>query len=340
MKIGIFTIFDAYNYGSFLQAFAMQKFLENKNHTVFMVDVRTSFKSVVSQKFIAKSIVRTITKLKRFFAYKKDWKKLNIVRHNRYQFLDLAIIGSDEVWNIDNPSFDHSPLFYGCGINSNRVIAYAPSLGYSNLINYKGKDDYIGWIKKKISWFGVRDQFTSDFLKKIGIGYVNRVCDPTILLHDKWMSFENHIEIKYPFLIYYSYQENTPYKAFIQRFAQERGLKIISVGFNYKWCDEQMIVSPLQFLSLVKQARYIVTSTFHGTLFSTMYEKKFINVHPAKKVIDYLSQLGIEREANLECGYNAFKNLLDSEIDYSIIKYHLKKWSQQSSTLLIEQIRL
>ena len=71
-----------------------------------------------------------------------------------------------------------------------------------------------------------------------------------------------------------------------------------------------------------------------------MYEKKFINVHPAKKVVDYLSQLGIEREANLECGYNAFKNLLDSEIDYSIIKYHLKKWSQQSSTLLIEQIRL
>lgn len=321
MKVGIVTIFDAYNYGSFLQAFAMQRFLEQNGHNVYMIDVRTSLKSVVAQKYFAKSIKRTILKLRRFFAYRKDWKKLNIVPCSKYPEVDIALIGSDEVWNIENGSFDHSTFYYGKIPRAQKVIAYAPSLGYSTFESYQRRMDLCKSIKKNITWFGARDSFTESFLKAIGIVNINRVCDPTILLYDKWVNFENMNTLlpKKRYMIYYSYKEETPFKDMILRFAAEKRLKVISVGFDYKWCDAQIIASPFEFLHLVNNASYIVTSTYHGTLFSTMYKKKFIEVEPARKVVDYLEQIGVDRIADINAGYDTFKNLLDSNIDYTQI---------------------
>lgn len=319
MKIGIITIFDAYNYGSFLQAFAMQSFLEENGHEVYMIDVRTRVKSVIAQKYFAKSFKRTLLKLRRFLAYRKDWKRLNIISCYKYPDLDVALIGSDEVWNIENASFDHSSLYYGSVPKAKRVIAYAPSLGYSTIKSYHGHLDLCKSIKENISWFGTRDMFTESFLKDIGVIDVTRVCDPTILLYDKWRNLENSDTPlpKDDFLIYYSYKEDTPFKDYILRFAKEKGLRVISIGFDYKWCDCQMIAAPFEFLRLVNNASYVVTSTYHGTLFSTMYKKKFIEVEPARKVVDYLEQIGLGRIADINAGYNAFKALLDSEIDYA-----------------------
>ena len=331
MNVGIITIFDAYNYGSFLQAYAMQSFLEQNGHKVYMIDVRTNLKSVIVQKYFAKSIKRSLLKLRRFIAYRNDWKKLNIVSCTKYPNLDIALIGSDEVWNIENQSFDHSPLYYGEIPRANKIIAYAPSLGYSTLQSYNRHNEFISSIGKNITWFGARDGFTESFLKHIGISSINRVCDPTILMYDKWKNVENtNTKLpQEPYLIYYSYKEATPFKDIILQYAKEKGLKVVSVGFDYKWCDSQIIASPFDFLSLVKNASCIVTSTFHGTLFATMYQKKFIEVEPARKVVDYLDQIGIHRIANISAGYESFKSILDSDINYSEI---LEKFESMRET--------
>lgn len=50
-----------------------------------------------------------------------------------------------------------------------------------------------------------------------------------------------------------------------------------------------------------------------------MYKKKFIEVEPARKVVDYLEQIGVDRIADINAGYDTFKNLLDSNIDYTQI---------------------
>lgn len=337
MKIGIFTIFDAYNYGSFLQAFAMQTFLTNRGHQVYMIDVRENLKSVIAQKYFAKSISRTILKLRRWCAYHNDWRLLNIVSLNDYPELDLAVIGSDEVWNIENPSFTHATQYYGIDIKSKNIIAYAPSLGYSTEKSYLPYPNLQKGIVSNISWIGARDEFTRMFAEAIGHSNIEMVCDPTLLLNGKWQSYEHEFRINEPFMIYYSYHEDTPFKEYILRFAREHNTKVMSVGFNYKWCDNQIIVSPIQFLSLVHQATYIVTSTFHGTVFSTLYNKNFVQVHPARKAADYLAQLGINQTANLDEGYEAFKIKLSSQIDYHKINSEIKRWSEKSSSLVISK---
>lgn len=335
MKIGVITIFDAYNYGSFLQAFAMQEFLEQNGHEVYMVDVRSNLKSIIAQKYFAKSFKRSILKLRRFFAYRMDWKRLNIASSRQYPELDVALIGSDEVWNIENESFDHSLLYYGVIPKAKKVIAYAPSLGYSTFKSYENREYLCASIRENIKWFGTRDLFTESFLKDIGISEVNRVCDPTILLYGRWKIFEKPVIPQIgPYLIYYSYKEDTPFKGLIKRFAKEKGLKIISLGFDYKWCDYQIIASPFEFLSWVNAASYVVTSTFHGTLFSTMYKKKFIEVEPARKVIDFLDQIDLSRVADINSGYEAFKCKLEEEVDYGRVDRKFEVMRSSSIELL------
>lgn len=337
MKIGIFTIFDAYNYGSFLQAFAMQSFLTDRGHQVYMIDVRDSLKSVFAQKYFAKSISRSILKLKRWYAYHNDWRLLNIVSLNDYPELDLAVIGSDEVWNIENPSFTHASQYYGIDIKARNIIAYAPSLGYSTDNSYDVYPHLRNGIVSNISWIGARDEFTRKFAEEIGHSSINMVCDPTLLLSGEWQKYEQEVQINEPFVIYYSYQEDTPFKKYIQCFAKEYNLRVASVGFNYKWCDNQAIVSPTQFLSLVRRSSCIITSTFHGTVFSTLYNKPFVQVHPARKAVDYLTQLGMNRTTNIEEGYDNFKNKLLHPIDYNAINNEIKKWRDYSSSLIISK---
>lgn len=319
MKIGIVTIYEAYNYGSFLQAFAMQEFLKSKGNEVLILDCSTSLKSIISRKYLAKSFKRSVLKLRRFLAYRKDWKLLNIHILKKILILDVAIIGSDEVWNIDNKSFEHAKQFYGIDCHAKHIIAYAPSVGYATKESYRAYPELIEALKQNVDRFYVRDSFTEEFLKSFVKKEIKRVCDPTILLYDKWLEYAKPLSLGYKYLIYYSYLEDTPFKGYIKRFAQEHDLKIVVVGFAYKWCDKQLIVTPREFLSLVNQAQFIVTSTFHGTVFSTLLKKKFVVIHPASKVVDYLNMLEIDRLCTLDVSYSTFSAMLEKNIDYEMI---------------------
>lgn len=341
MDIGIITIYDAYNYGSFLQAFAMQEFIKGQGHNAYLLDCRKSLKGIIAQKYLAKSFYRSKIKLKRLLAYSRDWKLLNIIRIGDSPKLDAAIIGSDEVWNIDNLSYEHVAQFYGDGIPAQKVIAYGASLGFATLASYADKEALLQSIRTRIAWFGVRDKFTGDFLSAQGIKEIYDICDPTILFYDKWRGYEKDYPTDEDFLIYYSYKENTPYKEYIKQFAEGHGLKVYSVGFYYPWCDRRLIVTPRQFLSLMSKAKYVVTSTFHGTVFSTLYGKKFIQVHPARKAVDYLDQLKIfDREALLDEPYSLFERKLTAPIDYAAVNRKLALWRDSSAALLNSALTL
>ena len=64
-------------------------------------------------------------------------------------------------------------------------------------------------------------------------------------------------------------------RSYIRRFAEQKNKKILSLGFYQPFCDEYILASPLEVLAYIKHADYIVTDTFHGTVFSIKYQKKF-----------------------------------------------------------------
>ena len=97
MRIAIVTIYQAFNYGSFLQAYAMQETLKKMGHEVTVLDCGSIQGYRKFRKMIA--LKKIVFSMNRFVAYKKDWKKLNISNSVEDEF-DVAVIGSDEVWNI------------------------------------------------------------------------------------------------------------------------------------------------------------------------------------------------------------------------------------------------
>lgn len=335
MKIGVVTIYSAFNYGSFLQAYAMQKTLESMNHEVFVLNCsRSTTISSLRQKIFFKKLPFT---LKRLFAYSKDWKKLSIKKYDGEKY-DAVIVGSDEVWNIKG-SFEHWPEYFGEGLNTNKLIAYAPSIGFSTVQDFLGNKE----VLDKLNNFDAilpRDNATIELCDKaLGESSI-RVVDPTLLCLDMWQNVVSERRIvKEKYILYYSYLDNSPMKPYILRFAKENNLKVIIAGFDYKWGDQNIMTSPLGFLQLINDAEYVFTSTFHGTVFSTIFKKRFLTRPSGQKVSDYLKFVELESRTYFDdMSYEQFCDAVCSEINYEKVRDIQKKSSIESICILKQKM--
>lgn len=97
---------------------------------------------------------------------------------------------------------------------------------------------------------------------------------------EDWEALLPKVNSDSKYVVYYSYLDDSPMKNYILRFAKENRLKVVIAGFDYSWGDQKRMVSPLGFLTLLKNAEYVFTSTFHGSVLSTILQKK-IMVRPS-----------------------------------------------------------
>lgn len=334
MNIAIVTIYKAYNYGSFLQAFAMQETLKKMGHKVEVLNCsKKKAKDILKDGYIGKTPFRTYKKTKRTLIFSKDWKKLNI-RKNKLQNYDVVIVGSDELWNIKN-SFEHWKEYFGENLNCKKIIAYAPSIGYCPV------EDFVSYekAKEKIPTFYkifARDENTKKACETIIGREIEQVCDPTILCLDEWDKYANvKRSIKEKYMVYYSYGHTEITKQYILRFAAENNLELIAVGLEHDWCDKNLLVEPLKFLEVLKNAEYVVTSTFHGSVFSTILKKRIAVRTSVPKVYDYINKINFnDKLFSDESSYEDFVNILKGEFDYESVRNIQKNWREESLSKL------
>ena len=186
MKIGIVTVEKSANVGSFLQAYALQKVLEAWGHEVYFVSAgqESFFKREYcwfipkrgNLKYPVKFIKRNLDGLKKYKLFAQDHKKLKT--WDKKEKLDLFILGSDEIWNVQRKIFQN-PIYYGKDLSP--VISYAVSVGDS-----EGKDflpfHEVTECIRKIEFLSVRDEKSCEAVKRITGKYPEKVCDPTFLL--------------------------------------------------------------------------------------------------------------------------------------------------------------
>lgn len=339
MRIAIVTIFSAFNYGSFLQAYAMQEILKKMGHEVAVLDCNTESilhnlrKNIAFKKPIS-SIKRALIYQK---AYQKDWAKLNISKEVT-DYFDLALIGSDEVWNIHG-SFEQWPQYFGNALNAGRIIAYAPSIGFCPPEELRNSERFVKGIRN-FATICPRDNATRQICLEVNSHVTERVVDPTLLMIDQWNELLPERIKKGKYLVYYSYLDNSPMKDYILRFAKEHNLKVIIAGFDYKWGDEIRICSPLEFLTLLNYAEYVFTSTFHGTVFSTILQKKLVVRPSGQKVVDYLELMGLsDRIFRDGMPYDEFSSIAEKNIDYNTVKKIQQEKQIQSLDILKQAIK-
>ncbi|NLK95229.1 MAG: polysaccharide pyruvyl transferase family protein [Clostridiales bacterium] len=338
MKIGVVTVHDSANFGSFLQAFGLKETLEKMGHDVYFIKTR-------SRKKVYKLFLGNSKNIKKYFYNKKkykifmkeieEFKEIELLKlKENPKLVDLLIIGSDELWNVDTPVF-RNEFFYGISINTKRKIAYAISSGSAT---YEKLMEYPNLVKgiKEIDKIFVRDKLTGDNVRRITGINPEFTCDPTFLVDVSEFKKKYSNPIKDKYLLIYSYTYSKKQKEYIVRYARENDLKIVSTGLYSSWCDKNINCSPLEFSEVICGAEAVVTSTFHGTIFSILNKKQFVTFSGRQKVKDVLEKTNLSDAIfNENDSYENFKLQFDKKLDFNEAHNRILSMREES----IEKLR-
>lgn len=274
-RVAILTI-QGCNMGSFLQGYALKTYLEHLGHRASFIPTISRF---VPAAFSSFDLAFDLKKIATFY---RAWRSINrSVLDRRHE---TVVVGSDIVWHKTMPT-----IFSGYGIANKRVIAYAPSCGettYTEIPPIRRESI------RRMARLSARDTNTADIVEQITGTRPPIVMDPTFLID--WTRHEHPAAERCPYILVYSYNGSKPLRAEAFRRKTETGYELLSVGNYLYWCDRSIPdAHPLQFLSYVRNAEYILTDTYHGTIFSLIYRRPFTAYPLNHKTNDLLAFLGI-----------------------------------------------
>lgn len=324
MRIGIMTWFFGSNYGAKAQAYALQKTIESLGHECLMVDYKPSNYEKVNLKMNINlespwlHPILFFNCLKRNHSFKKTNKiykltrKVNDAEEIDNLRLDALVFGSDAIYNISHPLYN--PLYMGVGIRNTTKIAYSPSCEYLNpqfQLSSEEKESILEYTN-----ISVRDINTKELLKhNCGID-VTITVDPTLLY-----SF-NDIKTTWSeknYLLMYTFSPWDQYEDKVKCIAKEKGLSIVSIGKYCKWADINYdYASFAEWISAFRNAKYVFTDSFHGTVFAIKNSKELIlcsREDKRAKIQSLLNDVGIKR------GFYEGENTLNEYIKQSEIDY-------------------
>lgn len=331
--VKIYTLYQSLNFGAFFQAYALQIFLSSIGYNVEFCKINNNIKSEIKNYIIRKDIRKIPINYIQYKKYKKVWPLLQINNQNVRNAI-ACIVGSDEIWNIKNNSFYHAPEYFGYQIDNKNIISYAPSSNLTTKDDLKKFNPNINF--EKFSSISVRDKnsqlLVHDVCKKRPI----IVLDPTMLLQS-YNCMEVKVKVKDKYILVYGYKFSKKEIREIKKVAKNSKLKLYSIGMPLMWCDKQITATPFEFLAYINNAEFVITETFHGTIFSILYNKNFVSyVNEKPKLKDLLEKFDL-LDRDVSINHNLDKKIHE-KIDYHKVNKILKKERSKSINWLIKAI--
>lgn len=289
MKIGIVTVYNSLNCGSFLQSYALQTVLTRMGHDVFFVDAKTRKPLKVTTAKVINALKSFDVSLggyliREYFSYYKALKLLNTVQENPDDEI-WYILGSDEIWNVKRSQMRSFPIFWGEGLPLHRCISYAPSINNSKVEDLSSIPSFSNNIRH-LHAVSVQDSASYLELNKLFSELpISICCDPTVLLESEDYDALDNLSIsagEYVFVYDYDRKREKENKAIVE-FAKNKKMKLIVMG-EQSWGDVRVPRDPYSFISLIRNANYVITGTFHGTMFSILNRKQFPSIARSKDI--------------------------------------------------------
>lgn len=386
-RIGIMSMQRVKNYGSFLQAFALKKILEDiSQEEVSFVDFHTehgikdsakeSLDALKKNKFkyqmlsISSKLLKigvhnnlihsqkVIDRVNLFEFYDlyckrfedEFWSILGLNKSMNYSTqLDVLVIGSDEVFNyVEAQKAGYSDELFGYNQNADSIISFAGSFGCTRYEDLK-QNEYTQKLKDyfiKFNAISVRDRNSKGIIEHL----IGKECayhlDP--VLHFDYSEYMPNLSHSRPYLAVYAYSGLAEeYKEVIRSYAQKHNLEILCFMGYQNGLGKFMNVSPFELLAYMKDAECIVTTTFHGSVFSVKYNKRFCAIVQHRKGTGYgndeklgdllnrvnLSKKMIDRPEQVE-------KELDDQIEYSFVNEYVSECVQDGIDYLKENVIL
>lgn len=364
-KVGIITFHNAHNYGAVLQTYALQEKLNEMGYNTSIINykcrqITRQYKPIkYSRKNPIKSIRMlynsfrdySINKLRYDTFEKFINRKLNLTipfnniksLKRNYPKFDCYITGSDQVWNMQIVGGLSDAYTLNFGDTKINRVSYAASIGKSKL-EENNKHEYKNKLCK-INYFSVREDDAKKELEKIIEKDIEVVLDPTLLLNkNEWDNKIDYIEkVKEKYILAYVVQENEEHKKIVNYLSKQTDLKVIHFNKEKLYDNElknEYTANPFEFVNLIRNAEYVVTTSFHATVFSIIYNKKFFvipHIKTGSRISNLLSKLKINDRI-----YNSleeFKNVdYNFETNFQKVEERLKIEKEKSIKFLKEAI--
>ena len=350
MKVCIVTVYNSINSGSYWQAKALGMTLEKMGIEVVYLkrnngngsssSIISKFKEII-KKCIKYGFKEAKRQIKMFKEFDESHKGFKVIPNQKKSFddIDYFILGSDTIWNLDSNYFlKNYKIYFGGVFEDKKVISYAASVGNTSLETIKKFDD-IPTMLNKMQKVAVRDIETFNIVKEVSNNSVEMVCDPTLLISkDDYSNIElNPKDEKYIFLYLFSPLSEIHVNQ-LKEFAKKNNLKIISGVTYFSYADKCIVNAPNSFLNYMLYADYIITDTFHGTIFSINLEKNFVAIdRDKKKVTDDMKRFELDDRLIKE--NIKLEEMFNQSINYENTRKILYKVREDSIKFLKESLK-
>lgn len=352
MNVNIITKHSSYNFGAMLQAYSLQQAVSKIGVDCKMIDLRQPKPQTMFSWTSPRNIFRNIAfmihkkdvleghnKFEKFIAdnydktdtYKDEWElKYNIPK------ADVYISGSDQVWN----PLNLQDYYYLDFVPDNAIRAsYAASLGISYIPD--GAKTPIGEHLSRFDYISVREKNGKVLLSELTDKEINVNIDPVFLLsRDEWQVMSVKPEIKKPYILCYILYRPRWLNKWLKQLHRITGVDIVVVStdpsrniFNNKKVTD---AGPREFVGLIQNAEFVITSSFHGTALSIVNNKPFyaiVNPDAPSRISNLLEVVGLSNRIISE--NDDFKLY---SIDFSNANKAIKDEKEKSMSYLREVV--
>lgn len=353
MKCSIITIHHIHNFGSVFQAYALACFLKMNGYETEIIDYRPKYYNFGRNK-LKTAIGRLLNPISYFKRKRKfetfisehmvltDKRFKNILELKSYyqNSENIFIVGGDQLWNNYHPcgNDDAYKLVF---FDGNRKIAYGTSMGRDNFSDKELKR--IATLVVNFQKIMLREQSTVSMLQNYTSISVDHVIDPVGLLNAK--DFKNIAvkpKINKPYAVMYLADSGELLDQAIDMLSKKMGLKIVHIcGFKKKCICDYFIkdAGPEEILGYILHADFVLSASFHATIFSLIFQKQFATLLPGEqtnaRINDLLKYVGLERRI-INCKEDLVQ--FDNAIDYSSVHQVMEDFSKQSRVLLLNEL--
>ncbi len=366
-KIAIINRSNFKNYGSVLQCYALCEAVRSlgleselvwvrgnlsQNYDFRLNKIVSSLFKLITHPYLLKSTVKNVGDMSSRIINEKTVKlfnefgknhinqklytisELKKVSRNHY---DKILCGSDQIWCSTTLYVD--PLMYLRFAPESKRIAYAPSIGRDYIPRYNSSKmkRYISQIPR----LSVRETKAQELIKELCGRDAVLVCDPTLLLcKNHYRAIQNKVEgVENALVCYFLDVPSEKTQKKIADFAKKNGHKIVCLGSRLTYLEKDCDVlypdcGPKEFLYVIDCAQRVFTDSYHGMLFSIIFEKNFISIERKYREFNQSSR---QRTILEMFGLNAFYITEDDDIIKKQIDY--KSFSKEKDDFIRDSLK-
>ncbi len=365
MKVGIITRHAVANYGSVLQAYATQKAIEKTGHESEIINYirKDEFDTNISRTMLYRNshwnrnafsrlvymTLQTPVYTSTFRTFQQYTKRLLKQTSKVYSTseemkreldYDVFCAGSDQIWGQIGCSDYDGCYFLDFAKDGKKCISYASSFGKENLSEELTQN--LPGLLSEFDHISVREASAKELVKNAGYDS-SHVLDPTLLLdYMEWDAVADKRELRKGYVLIYQLHENKDLEKYAKEFAERAGKPLVRISnsflYHFKTGRLCYMPTPEMFLALIKSADYVITDSFHATVFSLIFERKFVDILPnntGTRITSLLELLGLE--SRVVSDLNDY-DLAKQEIDYKRVNRILHEERKKSLSILKNMI--